>query len=148
MPTTESQRIYNRDAKRRQRAKEAQALVVAVTDDDAAFLVESPDHAKPDALGDQDGATSPAEPFSGNPLVEQARKNYQQYLLLRLEHRRRRGLMIATDEARRQFTALARRIRNALDRAPSNLPADLSPEIRAAATTAMAAAIRQAMAAL
>jgi hypothetical protein len=86
--------------------------------------------------------------FSGDLMQEQARWVYERRLLTIIERRRRLGELIPVDEARAQSAALARRIRAALDRAPSHLPADLTPELRAACTAALGLAIKQAMAAL
>jgi hypothetical protein len=86
--------------------------------------------------------------FSGDLMQEQARWVYERRLLTIIERRRRLGELIPVDEARAQSAALARRIRAALDRAPSHLPADLTPELRASCTAALGLAIKQAMAAL
>ena len=65
-----------------------------------------------------------------------------------LKRRKLEGELMEVSDAKRQVATLARRIKIALDRAPSHLAADLSPEIRAAASAAMAAAIRQALSTL
>lgn len=93
-------------------------------------------------------APSPDSACSGDLMKEQALWVHERCKITRLEYRRRLGELIPVEDAKRQTAALARRIRAALDRAPSHLPADLDPATRAAATTAMAAAIRQALSAL
>ena len=65
-----------------------------------------------------------------------------------LELARRRGELISKDDAKSDVSTLCRRIRAALDRAPSLLPGELSPEHQAACKSAMASAIKQALALL
>lgn len=88
------------------------------------------------------------EGYSGDLMQEQARWVYERRMLTVIERRRRLGELIQVDDARSQSAALARRIRAALGRANSHLPADLSPEHRAVCTQSLATAIKQALAEL
>jgi len=79
-------------------------------------------------------------------MKEQALWVKRRRTLTEIEIQRRRGELIPVEEARLKVAALSRRIRAALDRMPSHLPADISPDARAAATKAMAHAVKIAMA--
>jgi hypothetical protein len=97
------------------------------------------------------GITQPTDSGPGpvsDLMTEQAIWVHRRRQLTEIEIRRRKGELIEIDEAKQQSAALARRVRSALARAPSLLPADLSPEVRAASVTAMDGAIRLALAAL
>lgn len=134
---------------RKHREKKRRALVVGdadIIDDDPADPgsdqlspagVEVPDHELPGAPKDPGGV--------GSLEYEQALWVRERRKISTLEYQRRRGLMVEIDEARQQQSALARKIRAALDRAPSYLPADLAPEARTACASAMSQAIKAAL---
>jgi hypothetical protein len=65
-----------------------------------------------------------------------------------LDLARRRGELVSGQEAQAAMMALAASVRQALERMPAYLPADLTPDVREAATSAMRQAQAQAFAAL
>jgi hypothetical protein len=171
----EMRRVQERDKKRRQRsaAKDAQIqatirAAIGEGDDDAAdpnstqlapagLITPPPERTEshaPDPAQTEPQTPAPeppddrSPPFSGVLDTEQARWVYERRKLTELEHQRRRGELIEIAEAQRQNTDLCRRIKAALDRAPGNLPASLNAEDRRRCQAAIAAAVKQALAAL
>jgi hypothetical protein len=142
MALTEAQRTAARDRKRLQRKREKERLyrdAAATGDDDPA-----------DEGSSQIAPAGLVEPPASQPvsdlMTEQALWVQKRRMITELELARRRGELVSIEDAARQSAALARRIRAALDRAPSLLPAELSPENHAACKSAMAAAIKAALA--
>ncbi len=160
MPTTEHQKRINREKQRRWRERQRNAKVVTngapVDRDDDPADPESGQLSPaglvdvamviPKCTTDESADAESGEDYSGDLMREQARWVYERRLLTVIERRRRLGELIQVDDAKAQSAALARRIRAALNRAASHLPADLSPEQRSACSQALATAIKQALA--
>jgi len=84
----------------------------------------------------------------GDLMEEQALWVRRRREITELELAKRRGELIPVQDARAQTQALGRRVRAALDRMPSYLPAHLSPDARTECERAMATAITAALAAV
>lgn len=137
---TEAQRVAARERKRLQRARERQGQIrETAADDDPAD--PSSEQLLPAGIV-QGGGSGPTLGL----MEEQAIWVRKRRELTELELARRRGEVVSREESARQAAALCRRIRAALDRAPSLLPGDLSVENQTACRKAMAAAIAQALA--
>jgi phage terminase Nu1 subunit (DNA packaging protein) len=133
-------------AKRRSREKQARRAQRLADNDQsgeaADLLADSP---AADTLTPP-GIISPDTGPAGDLMAEQALWVKRRREITELELARRRGDLIPVVDARAQTQALGRRVRAALDRMPSHLPAHLSPEYRAECEQAMAAAVSAALA--
>lgn len=140
---TEAQRAAARGRKRLQRQREREQVIRSTA--------LAPDDDPADAASDQvlpSGVTQPEDDTENTMdlMREQAIWVRRRRQITEIELRRREGEVILREEAERQAATLGRRVRAALERAPSLLPGDISPENRSACATAMSSAIRQALA--
>ena len=147
----EAKRKYDREWRRRSRAEKSRRPSLLAEEADAHDPGEAGDLAS--ISGGVDAVAQQPQPDDGRTGSHGRLDLTEQQAELILVRRRiaeidlavRRGELIPLDDAKRQSAALARRIRAALERAPSLLPGDLSPEHQASCKSAMAAAIHQAL---
>lgn len=152
--TPERRAARERQARYRQRKDAAQVEQIASgRDDDAADpssaqlvpagIIQFPSAAKDSGKPESDSPETVADLMTEQAIWVQRRR-----VLTELEIKRRKGELIEREEADRQAASLGRRVRAALDRAPSHLPADLIPADRERCAKALSIAIEQAMASL